>query len=66
MSDDHAKQPASGAMPPQDRPGDETSPVAPQAAENICRACNGTGRLEGKPCPECVGTGKVVETVGDA
>lgn len=47
-------------------PGDEAPPGAPQTAENICRACGGTGRLEGKPCPDCGGTGRVVETVGDA
>ena len=47
-------------------PGDEASPEAPQTAENVCRRCGGTGRVDGEPCPECGGDGLVVETVGDA
>jgi len=26
---------------------------------DFCRACGGTGLLNGGPCPECEGTGKV-------
>jgi hypothetical protein len=51
---------------PSRNPGDEASPTAPQTAENICRACGGTGRVDRKPCPDCGGTGRVTETVGDA
>jgi DnaJ-class molecular chaperone len=47
-------------------PGDEASPESPQTAENTCRSCNGTGRIKGDPCPECDGSGKIIETVGDA
>lgn len=47
-------------------PGDEASPEAAQTAENICRACGGSGSVDGKTCPDCGGTGKVTETVGDA
>jgi DnaJ-class molecular chaperone len=47
-------------------PGDEASPEASQTAENICRACGGSGRVGGEPCPDCGGTGTVTETVGDA
>jgi DnaJ-class molecular chaperone len=49
------------------RPGDEASPADSQTAENVCRRCGGRGRLEdAQPCPECGGTGVVIETVGDA
>lgn len=45
---------------------DQVPDGAPQSGENICRACGGTGRIDGKPCPECDGTGKVPTLVGDA
>ncbi|MEX6505024.1 hypothetical protein [Jiella sp. M17.18] len=48
------------------KPGDEGDPSAPQTAENTCRACHGTGEIDGEPCPECAGTGYVREIVGDA
>jgi hypothetical protein len=34
------------------------------AADNVCRRCSGAGRLEGGPCPDCDGTGKVLTPVG--
>ncbi|HYF19007.1 MAG TPA: hypothetical protein VEA40_14150, partial [Ramlibacter sp.] len=43
-------------------PGDEAAPGTPGTGEDICRACGGSGRLNGGTCPECEGTGKV--TVG--
>ena len=42
-------------------PGDEAAPGTPGTGENICRTCNGSGEQEGKTCPECGGTGKVIE-----
>ncbi|TWB60571.1 hypothetical protein [Nitrospirillum viridazoti] len=39
-------------------------PGTPGAGENICRRCGGAGTVEGAPCPECGGTGKVVTPVG--
>jgi DnaJ-class molecular chaperone len=47
-------------------PGDQVRPSAKQAAENTCAKCRGSGRIDDKPCPDCAGTGKVIETVGDA
>jgi DnaJ-class molecular chaperone len=47
-------------------PGDEVAPDTPQSAENTCRRCGGTGRLDERPCPDCDGTGKVAALVGDA
>jgi DnaJ-class molecular chaperone len=50
----------------QKKPGDEVPASTPQAAENICRRCGGTGQLDGQPCAECAGEGTVITTVGDA
>ena len=47
-------------------PGDEAAPGTPGTGENLCRNCNGRGQLEGGPCPECGGTGKVIEGIGGA
>ena len=44
-------------------PGDEVPPDAPGAGENICRACGGSGRVDGGRCESCGGTGKVIEAV---
>ncbi|AYF01305.1 hypothetical protein [Paracoccus yeei] len=38
----------------------------PGAGENICRKCEGSGQIDGQPCPECDGTGKVVTGIGGA
>lgn len=46
-------------------PGDAAPPETPGTGENLCRACNGTGRLPlGDPCPTCEGTGVVIEGIG--
>ncbi len=42
-------------------PGDEAAPGTPGTGENLCRRCDGSGEQEGAPCPECGGTGKVIE-----
>ena len=47
-------------------PGDEAPPGTPGTGENLCRACNGSGQLEGKSCPTCEGTGKIIEGIGGA
>ena len=47
-------------------PGDEVPPGTPQSAENVCRSCGGTGKLDERPCPDCQGTGTVTALVGDA
>jgi len=32
----------------------------PPAAADSCRTCGGGGQLNGGPCPDCDGTGKLV------
>ncbi|MDP9435971.1 MAG: hypothetical protein M3P93_12575 [Actinomycetota bacterium] len=34
--------------------------------EAICSRCDGSGQADGQGCPECGGTGKVVEPAGGA
>ena len=46
-------------------PGDDATPGTPGTGEDICRNCQGRGVLDdGKPCPVCGGSGKVVEGIG--
>ena len=46
-------------------PGDDAAPGTPGAGEDICDACAGRGTLaDGKPCPQCGGTGRVMEGIG--
>lgn len=47
-------------------PGDEAAPGTPGTGENLCRECNGSGTLNGAPCRNCEGTGKIVEGIGGA
>ncbi len=47
--------------------GDEAPPGTPGTGEGLCRRCGGSGRMDdGKPCPECDGTGKVTVGIGGA
>ncbi|MBK0393867.1 hypothetical protein [Ramlibacter algicola] len=56
---------AAGPTPPM-APGDEAPPGTPGTGEDLCRACGGTGILNGSACPECEGTGKVTVGIGGA
>jgi hypothetical protein len=49
---------------PKLNPGDQADPDTPGAGENICRECQGTGRIGEKECPICGGTGIVIEEIG--
>ena len=62
-------------MPETNRPTTEPQPVAPGddapagtpgTGEDICRVCNGTGKVDARPCDNCGGTGVVVEGIGGA
>lgn len=57
---------AAAASPPPTAPGDEAPAGAPGTGEDLCRACGGTGMLNGGACPECEGTGKVTVGIGGA
>jgi hypothetical protein len=58
---------AGDRVPPSSDPrmhaGDALPPDAPNAGETVCYRCNGSGKLEGETCPECQGTGRVIESV---
>ena len=59
---------AGDRVPPSSDPrmhaGDALPPDAPNAGETICYRCNGQGKLEGgENCPECEGSGRVIESV---
>lgn len=41
-------------------PGDAAPPGTPGMGENICPDCHGEAKREGRDCPTCGGTGKVV------
>ena len=45
-------------------PGDDAAEGTPGTGEDVCPLCRGTGEREGAPCPECDGTGKVVQGIG--
>jgi hypothetical protein len=53
-------------MEPSDQtaPGDDGPSGTPGTGEDVCRVCNGSGRLEGEACRNCDGTGKVTEGIG--
>jgi hypothetical protein len=45
--------------------GDEAAPGTPGTGEDVCPACEGTGVTgDGKPCPQCGGSGKITEGIG--
>jgi hypothetical protein len=45
---------------------DAVAPGTPGAGENLCRRCAGSGEVDGAPCPDCDGTGKVTTPIGGA
>jgi DnaJ-class molecular chaperone len=48
-------------------PGDQALLGTPGAGENVCRRCAGSGRIAGgTECPDCGGTGVVIEEIGGA
>jgi hypothetical protein len=47
-------------------PGDEAPAGTPGTGETVCRACGGRGKVDGRTCPECQGSGKVIAGIGGA
>ena len=43
---------------------DEVEPGTPGSGEDTCRTCEGTGKVEGKECSDCGGSGKVTVGIG--
>lgn len=50
----------------QGRPGDQADPGTPGTGEALCPVCSGSGRVDGEPCQNCRGTGKIIEGIGGA
>jgi DnaJ-class molecular chaperone len=44
-------------------PGDAAAPGTPATGEDVCPDCQGRGRIDDKPCPNCGGTGVVIAGV---
>jgi hypothetical protein len=47
-------------------PGDQAPPGTPGTGENVCGMCGGSGTCKGESCPNCGGTGVVIEGIGGA
>jgi hypothetical protein len=47
-------------------PGDQAPPGTPGTGEDVCPRCDGSGRLNNRPCENCGGTGYIIEGVGGA
>jgi hypothetical protein len=47
-------------------PGDDAAPGTPGTGEDTCPVCQGSGRVDGRPCANCDGTGRIVEGIGGA
>ena len=45
-------------------PSDDAPEGTPGTAENVCPACNGSGRRDEGACPSCGGSGKLTAGVG--
>jgi RecJ-like exonuclease len=60
------KQESGSSHQPKLNPGDQADLGTPGAGENVCRECRGTGKISGKDCPICGGTGVVIEEIGGA
>jgi len=46
------------------KPGDEAPAGTVGTGDNLCPVCSGRGRVDGRPCDNCAGTGVVTEGIG--
>lgn len=46
------------------KPGDEAPEGTPGTGDDLCLDCHGKGKLEGKPCATCAGTGTITRAIG--
>jgi RecJ-like exonuclease len=59
------KQPDVRSQTPPLNPGDDATEGTPGSGEDICSRCHGRGTLgTGQDCPDCGGTGRVIEGIG--
>lgn len=47
-------------------PGDEAPAGTPGTGEDLCPVCHGSGRIAGRACENCGGTGKIIRGIGGA
>ena len=47
-------------------PGDEAPPGTPGTGEDVCPACDGSGKVDGEACQNCDGSGRIVSGIGGA
>src|SRR5436305_11733293 len=59
-------RPAKPQSAPPIHKGDHAPPGTEGTGEAICAECHGSGRRNGNCCPNCGGTGKVIEGIGGA
>ena len=45
-------------------PGDEAAPGTPGSGDDVCPVCDGAGRVDGKPCANCGGSGRITRGIG--
>jgi DnaJ-class molecular chaperone len=59
------QSPEQNKSAPQLSPGDDAAPGTPGTGEDICQECSGTGKIDkGAECPNCGGTGYIIEGIG--
>ena len=46
-------------------PGDEAPEGTVGTGEDVCPTCHGTGKIDGKTCPDCDGDGYIIEGIGE-
>ena len=46
------------------KPGDEAAAGTPGTGDDLCPDCHGTGKMEGKSCPACDGSGTITRAIG--
>jgi hypothetical protein len=47
-------------------PGDEAAPGTPGTGEDACPECHGSGKVDGKSCSNCGGSGRIIKAIGGA
>jgi hypothetical protein len=64
MEDAMAQETPNQGDKPKLNPGDVAQPGTPGAGENVCPVCHGARVVDNAPCPNCGGTGVVIDAIG--